>query len=70
MTHEPLRFLSRTFEGSQQRWAAMDKEGFTVVITLKRLEYLLRNGVHIYMDQNNLAYSVYIWINCGINITQ
>ena len=48
----------------------MDKEGFTVVITLERLEYLLRNGVHIYMDQNNLAYSVYIWINCGINITQ
>ena len=29
MTHEPLGFLSGTFEGSQQRWATVDKEGLT-----------------------------------------
>ena len=40
MTHEPLGFLSGAFKGSQQRWATVDKEGFAVVGTFKRLEYL------------------------------
>ena len=41
MTHESLGFLSDTFKGSQKRWAAVDKEGFAVASTFKRLEYLL-----------------------------
>ena len=41
MSHEPLGFLSGTFRGSQQRWATVDKEGFTIVGTCWRLEYLL-----------------------------
>ena len=55
MTHEPLGFLSETFKGSQQRWATVDKEGFAVVRTFSRLEYLLWNGVHTYTDHRNLA---------------
>ena len=34
----------------------MDKEGFAVVSTFKRLEYLLWNGVHVYTDHRNLEY--------------
>ena len=59
MTHEPLGFLSGTFKESQQRWATVDKEGLAVMSTLKRLEYLLRNGVQIYTDHRNLAYIFY-----------
>lgn len=36
MAHEPLRFLSGAFKGSQQRWATVDKEGFAMVNTFKR----------------------------------
>ena len=38
MTHEPLAFLSGTFEGGQMRWATIDKEGFTIVSTFRHLE--------------------------------
>jgi len=56
MSHEPLGFLSGTFRGSQLRWATVDKEGFAIVSTFRRLEYLLWYGVHIYTDHRNLAY--------------
>ena len=39
MSHEPLGFLSGTFRGSQQRWVIVDKKGFTIVSTSRRLEY-------------------------------
>ena len=55
MSHEPLGFLSGTFRGSQQQWATVDKEGFTIVSTFRRLKYLLWGGVCIYTDRN-LAY--------------
>ena len=38
---EPLAFLSGSFKGSQLRWATVDKEGFAIVNTFRRLEYLL-----------------------------
>ena len=56
MTHEPLAFLSGSFKGSQLRWATIDKEGFAIVSTFRRLEHLLWNGVHIFTDHRNLAY--------------
>ena len=37
----------------------MDKEGYAVVSTLKWLEYLLCNGVHICTDHRNLSYIFY-----------
>ena len=56
MSHEPLGFLSGTFRGSQQRWATVDKEGFTIVSTFRRLEFLLWGGVRIYTIHHILAY--------------
>ena len=56
MIHEPLGFLSGTFKGSRQRWTTADKEGFAVVSTFTRLEFLLWIGVHIYTDHRNVAY--------------
>ena len=55
-SREPLRFLSGTFRGSHQRWATVDKEGFAIVSTFRRLEYFLWGGVCIYTDRRNLAY--------------
>ena len=56
MTHEPLAFLSGTFKGSQMHGATIDKEGFAIVSTFRRLELFLWNGVHIFTDHRNLAY--------------
>ena len=56
MAHEPLGFPSGPFRGSQERWAAVDKEGFAIVSTFKRLPYLLWGGVAIHCDHRNLAY--------------
>ncbi|MEP0580138.1 MAG: reverse transcriptase domain-containing protein [Marinobacter sp.] len=56
MSHEPLGFLSGSFTGSQLRWATVDKEGFAIVNTFRRLEYLLWGGVHIFTDHRNLQY--------------
>ena len=53
---EPLAFLSGTFKGSQMRWATIDKEGFAIVSTFRRLEQFLWNGVHIFTDHRNLDY--------------
>ena len=39
MTQEPLAFLSGTFKGSQMRWATIEKEGFAIVSTCRRLEH-------------------------------
>ena len=41
MTHEPLACLSGSFKDSQMRWATIDKEGFAVVSTFRRLQHLL-----------------------------
>ena len=55
-SHEPLGFLSGTFRGSQRRWATVDKDGFTIVSTFRRFEYLLWGKVRICTDHRNLAY--------------
>ncbi|CAM9808495.1 unnamed protein product [Sphacelaria rigidula] len=56
VTHKPLTFLSGNFKSSQMRWATIDKEGFAIVSTFRRLEHLLWNGIHIFTDHRNLAY--------------
>ncbi|CAN0089669.1 unnamed protein product [Sphacelaria rigidula] len=56
MTHEPPAFVSGNFKGSQMRWATIDKKGFAIVSTFRRLEHLSWNGVHIFTDHRNLAY--------------
>lgn len=55
MSHEPLGLLSGTFRGSQLRWATIDKEGFAIISTFRRLEYLLWGGVNIHTDHRNFG---------------
>ena len=46
--HEPLEVLGGIFKGSQlRRWPTMDREGFAIMSTFQRLEYLLWGGVNI-----------------------
>ena len=54
--HEPSGFLSGVFKGSQLRWPAVDREGFAIMSTSQRLEYLLWGGPNIYCDHRNMAY--------------
>ena len=56
MSHEPSGVLSGSFKGSQLRWATVDKEGFAIVNTFRRLEYLLWGGVRIFAGHRNLKY--------------
>ena len=56
MRHEPLGFVSGAFKGAQLNWPTVDKEGYAIVATFQRLEYLLWQGVHIFCDHRNLAY--------------
>ena len=56
MSHEPPGFVSGAFKGSQLRWSTVDKEGFAIFSTFKRLDYLFWNGVNIYCDHRNVAY--------------
>ena len=53
MSHEPMGFLIGTFRGAQVRWATVDKEGYAIVSTFRRLEYLLWGGVHIFTDHRH-----------------
>ena len=55
MAHGPLGFLSRNFRGSHELLVNVDKEGFAIVSTLKRLPYLLWGGVAIHCDHRNLG---------------
>ena len=55
MSHELLGFLSGTFRGSQQRCATVDKKGFTIVSTFRRLEYVLWGGVSIFTHHRNIS---------------
>ena len=56
MSHETPGFLSGPFRGTQERRAAVDKKGFAIVSTFKRLSFLLWGEVVIYGDHRNLAY--------------
>lgn len=47
LPHEPLVFLSGMVKGYQRRRAAVDKEGFAIVSTCKRLTYLVWGGVSL-----------------------
>ena len=56
MAHEPLGFRSGPFWGLQERWATVDKKGFAIVRTFKRLPCLLWGGVAINCAHRNFAY--------------
>ena len=48
MSHEPLGFLSGTFRGSQQRWAAVEKEGFAIVRTFPFGVIVVGKSTHLH----------------------
>jgi RNase H-like domain found in reverse transcriptase len=39
--HQPLAFLSSEFKGAQLRWTVPEKEGFAIVDTVTKVNYLL-----------------------------
>jgi RNase H-like domain found in reverse transcriptase len=39
--HQPLAFLSVEFKGPQLRWTVPEKEGFAIVDTVTKVDYLL-----------------------------
>jgi RNase H-like domain found in reverse transcriptase len=56
--HEPLAFLSGTFTGAPFRWSIADKEGYAIMQTCERMDYLLRcpAGFSLFSDRRNLVY--------------
>ena len=51
--HEPLEVLSGVLKGLRLRWTTVDKEGFVIVSTFQRLEYVFWGGVYIYFHHQN-----------------
>ena len=55
-SHEPLCFLSGAFKGSSKNWSVPEKEGFAVVESMCRVDYLVMGReVSIYTDHANLV---------------
>jgi hypothetical protein len=56
--HQPLAFLSGEFKGAQQRWTVPEKEGFAIVDTVAKVDYLLlsHDEFSILSDYLNLTY--------------
>ncbi|KAF0704575.1 Aste57867_7321 [Aphanomyces stellatus] len=56
--HEPLAFISGTFDGASARWPIVEKEAYAVVESCKQLDYLIvrPGGFHLFTDHRNLVY--------------
>jgi hypothetical protein len=56
--HQPLAFLSGEFKGAQLRWTLPKKEGFAIVDTVTKVDYLLlsHDEFSILSDHLNLSY--------------
>jgi RNase H-like domain found in reverse transcriptase len=56
--HQPLAFLSGEFKGAQLRWIVPEKEGFAIVDTVSKVDYLLlsHDEFSILSDHLNLTY--------------
>ena len=56
--HEPLAFLSGTFNRSQKHWSVIEKEAFPIVEAVERLRHLLLRdeGFRLFTDHRNLIY--------------
>jgi RNase H-like domain found in reverse transcriptase len=55
--HQPLAFLSGEFKGAQLRWTVPEKEGFAIIDTVTKVDYLLlsRDEFSILSDHFNLT---------------
>jgi hypothetical protein len=56
--HDPLAFLSGTFNRSQKHWSVIEKEAFPIVEAVERLRHLLLRdeGFRLFTDHRNLIY--------------
>jgi hypothetical protein len=56
--HQPLAFLSGEFKSAQLRWTVPEKEGFAIVDTVTKVDYLLlsHDEFSILSDHLNLTY--------------
>jgi RNase H-like domain found in reverse transcriptase/Reverse transcriptase (RNA-dependent DNA polymerase) len=56
--HQPLAFLTGEFKGAQLRWTVPEKEGFAIVDTVTKVDYLLlsHEEFSILSDHLNLTY--------------
>jgi RNase H-like domain found in reverse transcriptase len=56
--HQHLAFLSGEFKGAQLRWTVPEKEGFAIVDTVTKVDYLLlsHDEFSILSDHLNLTY--------------
>lgn len=55
--HQPLAFLSGSFTGPASNWSIIEKEAFSVVESMKRLDYFTAAGeVSLFTDHANLFY--------------
>jgi RNase H-like domain found in reverse transcriptase len=56
--NQPLAFLSDEFKGAQLRWTVPEKEGFAIVDTVTKMDYLLPSHYEfsILSDHLNLTY--------------
>jgi RNase H-like domain found in reverse transcriptase len=56
--HQPLAFLSGELEGAQLRWTVPEKEAFSIVDTVTKVDYLLlsHDEFSIMSDHLNLTY--------------
>jgi RNase H-like domain found in reverse transcriptase len=56
--HQPLAFLSGEFKGAQLRWTVPEKEGFAIVDTVTKMDYLLpsHDEFSILSDHLNITY--------------
>jgi RNase H-like domain found in reverse transcriptase/Integrase zinc binding domain len=52
--HQPLAFLSGEFKGAQLRWTVPEKEGFAIVDTVIRVDYLLLSHDEFWILSNHL----------------
>ena len=54
--HDPLVFLSGTFNRSQKHWSLIEKEAFRIVEAVERLRHLLLRdeGFRLFTDHRNL----------------
>lgn len=56
--HEPLAFLGGTFKDAQSNWSTYEQEGYGIVKTLDKLDYLFldEHPVHVFTDHRNLLF--------------
>jgi len=56
-SHEPLSFLSGAFTGASANWSIVEKEAFSIVESMARLEYLIAGKeISLFTDHANLIY--------------